>query len=319
MSAFACELRFVEDVDMYIPDLSALQHIARLPKLRSLATDDLHLLPSVSLPPPGVILFPQLEKLWFGALNIEAVDTLLRMCTNSPMQSLSVWLPKLPNSEVTEVVYHKLRTCTRWHGSLRSIILLNGADIDFPPHNGYMISSRAIEQLFPFGNVTEVRLLSPFGFDLDDTIVARMARAWPHIETLELKEHLAPARQPLTGDCLRSFARYCPHLQRLHLTFDASIISRRNAAVAPVPQRTLRILEVAHSRISSPTAVVGLLVSIFPNLDCVDTNCYHKEYPSDEDEWGMQWGGWDDVMHALQRLRSTAYEASQKVFPRLPV
>jgi hypothetical protein len=107
------------------------------------------------------------------------------------MQSLSVWLPELPNSEVTEVVYHKLRTCTRWHGSLRSIILLNGAEIDFPPHSGYMISSRAIEQLFPFGNVTEVRLLSPFGFDLDDTIVARMARAWPHIETLELKTLVA--------------------------------------------------------------------------------------------------------------------------------
>ncbi|KAJ7142982.1 hypothetical protein C8R44DRAFT_866235 [Mycena epipterygia] len=79
--------------------------------------------------------------------------------------------------------------------------------------------------LFGFGNLMSISLLSPIGIDLDDSIVSEFARAWPRIEILDLSAYYCTSPRPrVTHDSLHSFARYCPHLTILSMTFDGTTI-----------------------------------------------------------------------------------------------
>ncbi|KAJ7661760.1 hypothetical protein B0H17DRAFT_1212157 [Mycena rosella] len=98
------------------------------------------------------------------------------------------------------------------------------------------------------------------GISFDNDTIAEMACAWRRIEVLNLSS-------------------YCPHLSRLCITFDGTIIP--DTATAPcIPQESLKHLEVEHSAISTPISVARFLSAIFPALETIDTI---REFEDNED------------------------------------
>ncbi|KAF7360441.1 hypothetical protein MVEN_00774300 [Mycena venus] len=313
LSEFTRHLEFVEDLGMSILDFSVIPHIARSRTLRSLQIAELHNPPPYSSPPLAVPLsFIRLDQLRLENVSVDAASGVLRLSTDAPLQTLSIGLHERLNIKATEVVYDTLGKCTRSQSSLTMLMLFHREVDSSGMHDGYMISSRAMQHLFSLGNLVRVLIHSPCGFDLDDALVARMARAWPQVELLELRESVAPAKQPITVDCLRSFAQYCPRLRNLHMTFNACFISS-NTTVAVVPQSSLSCLKVAHSRLSSRNAmhVAQFLVSIFPRLACVEAGVRYNEDDSDESAWERRQGGWDEVQYYVQEIQLHAAENAE--------
>ncbi|KAJ7240713.1 hypothetical protein C8J57DRAFT_949245, partial [Mycena rebaudengoi] len=118
-----------------------------------------------------------------------------------------------------------------------------------------------LRPLFSFCNLIIVMLAHPVGFDLDDAAILEMACAWPRAKQIVLASNrTCHMRSRVTLASLSAFARHCPSLQVLGLMFNAT---HPPAPVTGVTQRTLELLEVAHSPISEPSRVSAFLRSIF--------------------------------------------------------
>ncbi|KAJ7478279.1 hypothetical protein FB451DRAFT_1032550, partial [Mycena latifolia] len=136
-----------------------------------------------------------------------------------------------------------------------------------------------------FVNIRTLSITAPVEFDLDDTVVAQLAEAWPNIIILTLKATVTYAPPRITLQSLRSLAQTCPHLKSLHLAFDATTI--------PAPALCVWSIHVAYSPISSATAVARYLSSLFPNLCDVTTDL------EDEDNGDPAEVENDDAQHHL--------------------
>ncbi|KAJ7495504.1 hypothetical protein FB451DRAFT_1387525 [Mycena latifolia] len=139
----------------------------------------------------------------------------------------------------------------------------------------YCVRGDVLLPLFSFANLVIVTLRHPVGFDLDDTTVLGMARAWPRIESLALLagnfRHVHP-RVTLEG--LSAFAEHCPHLRTLSMTLDATMVPKlRGKNKKPrVAQESLAYLNVSVSPISNPGRVAVFLSAIFPELQWISTS-----------------------------------------------
>ncbi|KAJ7653967.1 hypothetical protein DFH06DRAFT_1203344 [Mycena polygramma] len=159
----------------------------------------------------------------------------------------------------------------------------------------YVVARRSIRLLFCFPDLAILSITSAHGFDLDDGTVAEMARAWPRIESLHLRSHSYIHMPRTTVACLRSFARYCPHLRELTLPFDATTSPGADAARPRAVQHSLQGLTVDHSPLTTPIAVARFLSGLFPNLAEIET---HREFDdNDEDDA-------DDMMEHGDAIRN---------------
>ncbi|KAJ7728875.1 hypothetical protein B0H16DRAFT_1697316 [Mycena metata] len=250
-STFVRQLLVIEDLNMLIPDAASLQHVGRLETLRDLYLPVLppHVLPrTIELP----LLFVDLSRLIIGKLDIESATNLLRRCSSDT---------------VTGAFFLALTQCRRSHTSLRSLGIRNLADDE--PHldqQRFRLRSHRIEHLFCFGNLTELEIQSPCGFELDDDVCREMARAWPHAERLTFEEHYIPRAWPVTLEALRSFAQHCPNLNRLRITLEARTIPRSPPSSGSAQMR-LENLHLGRSIISLYLEEMAKFVgSLFPNL-----------------------------------------------------
>ncbi|KAJ7081963.1 hypothetical protein C8R44DRAFT_862688 [Mycena epipterygia] len=193
-SAFLNQLPFIEHLSILLPDPTAIEHIGQLETLRflylpTLAAQVLH----SSIERPS--LFVNLSTLIVGTLNITTATRIIRRCTDTAFHTLQLTFDASPTAEVTREFYTALTQCRRSHTSLRSLSLQNTADHE-PDlvQETFLVRSETIQRLFCFGNLTKIVLLSPCGFELNDRTCALMARAWPHIECLTLKDNnLSPS------------------------------------------------------------------------------------------------------------------------------
>ncbi|KAJ7612605.1 hypothetical protein FB45DRAFT_874823 [Roridomyces roridus] len=118
-----------------------------------------------------------------------------------------------------------------------------------------------------FINLTSVSIFSAVGIDLDNTTVTDMARSWPRIESIELQSYYGYPAPRATLLCLESFPQNCPHLIKLCIDFDATMIpSARVHAEAPLSLRRLETLGVGGSPITSASNVAAFIGTLFPNL-----------------------------------------------------
>ena len=150
-------------------------------------------------------------------------------------------------------------------------------------------TSNHLEPLFALPSLTHLSLRLRCRFDLDDAVLERVARAWPHIEVLEL----GPGTQGdtrVTLAALVPFARHCPHLHTLGIPLDAPLellpaelrgtrqeVEESGAGGTTTSvhvQHTLRRLKVGRARISdSEGEVAEFLPRLFPRLSYVENDC----------------------------------------------
>ncbi|KAJ7113111.1 hypothetical protein C8R44DRAFT_631575 [Mycena epipterygia] len=136
-----------------------------------------------------------------------------------------------------------------------------------------------------------------------------MAFAWPRIESLLLssgRSHRITSRVTLEG--IYAFAKHCPRLHLLCMTFDATVVPKiKINAQKRVSQSSLDRLGVEYSHISKPRPVAKFLTTIFPHLDIIDT--LYEELPNYMADVQVV------ASHQVWKKAETALESSGAVEP----
>ncbi|KAJ6581162.1 hypothetical protein B0H19DRAFT_495751 [Mycena capillaripes] len=115
--------------------------------------------------------------------------------------------------------------------------------------------------------------LSNYIYHTDDVVVRDMAGAWPCIESLRLSpghSYRFGSVPRVTLDGVYAFAKHCPLLKDLNITFDATVAPEINAQ-NKASQKSLNQLDVAYSHIRKSRPVAKFLLKIFPEMESIQT------------------------------------------------
>ncbi|KAJ7264503.1 hypothetical protein B0H12DRAFT_1321429 [Mycena haematopus] len=293
---FIRALPLVEVLDVRVVDSEILQYLGGLPSLKGLST-------CISDPSPlqGIAsrsLFSNLRNLSLQpkqedrrGVEIASLIALLRACDSPPLTSFVAFSIVQWTLKQVEELYEVLSGhCLNEHLLILQFeFIMKTKPPLLTPHPGHFF-----RPLFSFARLTVLEIDVPAGYDLEDKTVEDMARAWPNLEELSLKSR--SDHQPrCTLKSLHSFARHCPRLCALHLTFDASgVPPSLIMPTDPLPQGKLMSLNVAYSRTSynSLPAVAVFMASLFSNI---------KKIVTDD---GFLW----DMNDSVGRLRHAHWE-----------
>ncbi|KAJ7184916.1 hypothetical protein C8R46DRAFT_938891 [Mycena filopes] len=284
ISAFLCAQRDLHSLASRITDMAALEHVAQLPNLRSIRAIRL---PPTILPTPAVIAprFPQLRHLDLDYVTVEQAIDLLGMCTKSPLERLEAVTRGVPTAAACVLFSAALAACHTAHPRLTA------CDLDFSNDGEatddgaqYIIPTNFLRNLNCFAHLTHFNIATLAGFDLGDSEIAGLARAWPLIEDLRLEAAMRSAMRSPTLRCISIIAQHCPRLRSLHMTFDTDgeipVWTQQ-----PPSQTSLTDLNVGHSPIHavSTAAAARFLSAVFPNLQNISTQREYEEGETEED------------------------------------
>ncbi|KAJ7818644.1 hypothetical protein B0H13DRAFT_2378826 [Mycena leptocephala] len=268
VSVFLRSLEYVESVHVETLDHGALEHLSRLPSLTALR---LNTLPTSHTLSPR--LDPQPFAVHLGTSDLEVITRFLSSCKRVPLTSLSFYVRSYPTTAESHEFY-----CALSASVLRSSLTEVHFDVGINSFDGnspnFRIHRESIRLLVGFTNLVTIKISSPVGIDLDDITAADLARAWPHLEEMNMSSY-NPSRSPpsATLECLHSFATWCPRLANLTITFDAMSPPPSSAPGTGPSQQALKSIDVAHSRISTVvTPVARFLSTIFPYLKRITTS-----------------------------------------------
>ncbi|KAJ7142951.1 hypothetical protein C8R44DRAFT_974415 [Mycena epipterygia] len=313
VTLFLRRLQCVESVSVDVLDTEALEHICPLPNLTSLYSNTLSTA-STFFTNANTQSFRSLRTLGLGNAEIEPTTRLLGGFSQIPLISFNVWLAQFSTTAQTHNLYNAVAAAIS-PSSLTSLALNNHYDYDALAAN-HVIQSQSIRVLFGFVNLTSISLISPIGIDLDNTTVSELARAWPRVETLDLSAwYCASPRPRVTLECLHSFARHCPNLTELAMTFDGTEVPTSDiGSTNRVFQDRLHSLNVDHSAISMAIDVARFLSAIFPRLMDIMTREVPSERP-DLDEVDRQaiefhnlWNQVEELLPDLVAIREEERE-----------
>ncbi|KAF8186150.1 hypothetical protein K438DRAFT_1039691 [Mycena galopus ATCC 62051] len=267
------ETLFTDTVDQL-----ALEHLSCLPSVRRLTLGELP--PTLSERPNDETIFTSLQSLYFTA-KIESPIRFLEWCNKIPLVEFSVESPAFSTAD--EV--HRLFSAAS--GGISPLSLREFTfDNDwgsFPSSESanHLIRPQALHSLFCFVNLTSVSVLSAVGIDLDDATVTDLARSWRYIKCLEFQSYYGNVAPRVTLQGLEAFSKHCPHLTKLTITFDATVIPTSQAE----PSRgclKLQHLDVEASPIATALPVALFLARIFPRLRSISTI---QDIIAGDDDW----------------------------------
>ncbi|KAJ7190365.1 hypothetical protein GGX14DRAFT_605922 [Mycena pura] len=258
-------LHSIETLIADIVDQPALEHLSRLSSVRYLRLGEV--LPTLPALPRHAAPFPSLQNLYFSSL-IESPTWFLEWCNKLPLVKFTAECAAFSTPD--EV--HRLFSAASAGISHLPLTEFEFSDdyssFDSSDSANYLIRPQSLRSLFCFVNLKSVSVLSAVGIDLDDTTVTDMARSWPHIEHLELQSYYGNTSPRATLQCLEAFPKYCPHLTKLCIAFDATVIPTSQANLS---LQCLQVLDVEASPISTILPVAQVLTRIFPTLRAILT------------------------------------------------
>ncbi|KAJ7116895.1 hypothetical protein C8R44DRAFT_983272 [Mycena epipterygia] len=289
ISMFIHGLLRLEKLNIWIPDMAALEHVGALPTLRSLTLTTLPvalvLSPSSQMP-----MFTCLRRLALTAVDVQSATTFLGMCVGARLQSVQVDFTAANTSEQMKNFSTALALCRRSHSTLTSLSIDNSSSTVAD-----VMHTDSLRTLFCFGQLERICIDSMAGFDLDDAAVSDMARAWPCIKSLELRgQNVVRARATLQS--LRMLARHCLRLHTFHMTFDSILPPSTDETQEHVSQKSLTSLNVEDSAIYATLPIARFLSGIFPNLKTI---CTAREHDDDEDDDELEDHGEEIPFHRL--------------------
>ncbi|KAG5640326.1 hypothetical protein DXG03_009215 [Asterophora parasitica] len=303
LSSVICDLHALRTLSVNDISANAYLHLAALPSLKCLALWSVqHGLPaSLTLPANGAS-FLALEKFEFSSTALTHCTRLL-LVAGKHLHSLGI-------------SYHESGTPSDWRSltttvekscsgvNLTSItihtdIRYQAGPLDFP------IQFQHIQPLLKFHNLTYSKLETPLGFDLDDTDVEEMAKAWPHLNKLHLKGSIHEDFHPrMTLASLKSLAQHCRHLAKVYIRIDATQPYVPATPMAPIiPHRSLTTLDVGRSPIEDPTMVATFLSDLFP---CLGPGDIMHGYWRDELNNALAWSEVRSTLVAVRANKAAA-------------
>ncbi|KAJ7226511.1 hypothetical protein B0H12DRAFT_1328699 [Mycena haematopus] len=267
ISAFLCELSDVQSI--FVPQLNrtAMTHIARLPNSKALTFE----------------VFP--EDWSASAMHIEQAFASLRELAlhcpsvNETIAFMEQWFSQVPltyfytffstvaDTSQMDSLFSALSTGIL-HRCL-SRLWVQSETPDSGPSDTYRVENRSFRRLFCFIGLTSVMIEADGGFDIDDSTMSELSRAWPLIQTLELRQRRYFPETRVTLSCLSSLAANCPRLTKLEMSFNTTSVPCPTSIVT----QWLKSLTVGHSPLSPSTiGPVALFLSAnFPGLKRLKT------------------------------------------------
>ncbi|RDB14878.1 hypothetical protein Hypma_016419 [Hypsizygus marmoreus] len=301
---------------LYVTRLNgdALLHAAKLPELQHISFTSREGLqfPDTS----SISTFPALVDLLLDCDDFSfCVDLLRSMAPGAVLEwiSLKAYNAPPPGFGWRDLANALHDTCS--HSSPQRITIWD----DFEKEDGsevedfgedLMIVTEHLRPLLHFSHITNIDLYSRYGFDLDDTLLRDLAKAWPRLQYLSIKGGPPQGRIPrVTIASLRILARHCKHLQTITMAFDARLVPPPKASQRVFSTR-LFILDVIGSSISNAVKVAAFLSDVFPRLASV-TNCdaiYRRHDEQPESEMDKKWTEVEHLMRdfAIVRAQETA-------------
>ncbi|KAJ7190366.1 hypothetical protein GGX14DRAFT_605930 [Mycena pura] len=243
-------LHSIETLIADIVDQPALEHLSRLSSIRYLSLGGV--LPTFPALPRHAAPFSSLQKLYFCS-EIESTTRFLEWCNKLPLVKFTAECAAFSTPD--EV--HRLFSAAS--AGISHLLL---TEFDFSDDYGSFDSSdsashrirpQSLRSLFCFVNLKSVSVLSAVGIDLDDTT---------------LQSFFGNTAPRATLQCLEAFPKYCPHLTKLCITFDATVIPTSHADLS---LQCLQVLDVEASPISTILPVAQFLTRIFPTLRAIST------------------------------------------------
>ncbi|KAJ7165690.1 hypothetical protein C8R43DRAFT_1104268 [Mycena crocata] len=309
-STIAMALDRIEDLGLDTIDGVALQHLSRLSALKSLEL--YNPLDVGDLASFCDLRFPALRAVRLSDTTIDVATSFVTVLSDCGLESFHAET----GIAASAVTMHTFYTALANHLSHTALQNLNVADeegvfqdMEAPPENAiadYVINGRVLSTLFCFGDLRSVFLKAPLGFDLDDTTVWDVARAWPRLQDLCLETATGLSYPPsMTLRGLRAFATHCPDLDFLSITFDTSTVPPLdNSQETRLSHDALTGLGVGVAPVPDPGNIARFLSTLFPNIGYITTY----------NDW--RWGG-VDADQSDELARHSAWKQVEKMIPVL--
>ncbi|KAJ7860915.1 hypothetical protein B0H13DRAFT_1726432 [Mycena leptocephala] len=241
-SQFVRGLKHIESLRLFDLDQSAIEHLSSLPTLTCLTIEDLRQFQAFTPSPQqsDPFIFSNLTSIELVTPSVQVAIALTQTLSHSPLTDVDITIDTPASLDAFLILYSTVaKTTTRY--------------------------SSVLGQFLRFHNLHTLWLNTPF--DLDDTIMLDMARAWPHIERLTFVPAYISTIQPrATLHGLRALAQHWTKLKSLTILLDASEIPPQTLSTVPVIQCALTELFVGYSPIIAPVEVARFISGIFPKL-----------------------------------------------------
>lgn len=244
---------------------SVLIHLASLPGLKKLTicihAEELAKFNEAISPDREV--FPSLVELSIETEGLTHVQELLARPGFSDFRTLTV--AQNDAHDIWEV--EPFLAVLARHAKLERIELFEPDFWGLPPLGLSQVTERALTPLLSLPiTILEIRLGGMVS--LDDEFLARMAKAWPRLEVLELYERTMGTPPKATIHGFFTLVTSCPNLKRLSLRFNAlnNILGGLPPLEDTIPCSTLEVLDVCTSPVETESELVSVIEAIFPNL-----------------------------------------------------
>ncbi|KAJ7051072.1 hypothetical protein C8F01DRAFT_1237457 [Mycena amicta] len=289
ISEFVISLKRLQSLNVPSLTWSALLYLSELPELKTLTFGTLTAPP----PPPLANLSPgfsALEGLDLGVALLPVAANFLKLFAPAPLRMFTITLQQCP-APSDALTFLTALSKLRAHTTLQEFsYVIDRNDSESDQHNctqSCRATNDLLRRLYSFASFSDVTLHIPAGFDLDDSTIVELCRAWPGLASLVLSMDEPPSdapggttfTPPMTLNALASIATLCPDLNFLHITLDARLVPRpslpkpRSHAgdASGTSKRSARVIHKALSRLFigfSPIAathpVARFLSGLFP-------------------------------------------------------
>ena len=249
--------------------------VMQLPRLRALSMSSFR--PYTSSPgSESTFIVASLTSLHVRVPTYVVFDDILKACTFPSLESLSAtfYFSKPPgHDDMSALVDAIVRSCSP--DKLQSLRLLSLSGTNGSERVDY-VRPDALRPLCRFSRMRHFQLRTRWYWNLDDTCLLDIARAWPELRELELDPvgfWYRPARVTLSG--LVPLAVHCPQLESFGILLGESTAPDTHGTSSCAPNTMLRHLSIGHATIEDHqcTSVATFLSQLFPNLQ-------HVDYPS---------------------------------------
>ncbi|KAJ7647974.1 hypothetical protein FB45DRAFT_1102474 [Roridomyces roridus] len=250
ISSYICSApRDLEFLSVRALNPSALQFLAGLPHLQSLAVYEL----SVDPFPEDYATassFPDIHSFTLRP-SLPLATRFMAAVRESPLRVLSITTAQDMPTKLEASVFISL---LQHHISLTSFTF-NATNYG-SDRVAYVLTMEDLRPLLSLSHLELLHFSTLYGVSFDDKFGTVMSLAWPNISTLRISakwgknsedEVLVP-----TTDFLVSLARNCPHLKDLTVDLDASGVTSRFVVPPGVRQTSLTSANFGDTRINTP-------------------------------------------------------------------
>ncbi|KAF9477673.1 hypothetical protein BDN70DRAFT_994809 [Pholiota conissans] len=244
---------------------------------------------------------PRLKKVVIRTSNISPshLPQILSNMRASLLESLIFYQAYFPSTlfsrdDLLQLLFAITQHCSpQYLKDLRLPVDMSG----FPPSRvralGVCIDYILLHPLLTFSNLRCI-ILHDNPPDFGDAEVRDLAMSWPLLETLIFNAFIPPDFRPRTTlKCLLWFAIYCPNLEKLSFTFDATgpvenfdgdseFLTAASESCNRLPH-----LSVGDSPIAEPDRVAAFVGSVFPKLSTLKYSEDYYSVVSMRDMWAQ--------------------------------